>query len=89
MKIPDDYNVVGVQMPGDIKAAVRIDDSGYPTIYLNINLSQETQQRALRHELHHIENGDFFSHLTIQDVETGAIRAEVPHVLPRGSRGWI
>ena len=76
-------------MPGDIKAAVRIDPTGYPTIYLNINLSYETQQAALRHELHHIEAGDMFSHLTIRDVETGAIRAEIPNIMCRGRIAWI
>ena len=72
MKCPDDYNVVLMAFPGDILACVRIDNNGYPTAYINDYLSPEAKRKALRHELNHFKNGDFFNHVTIYDAEKKA-----------------
>ena len=72
MKCPDDYAVVMVNLPGDILAAVRINQDGYPTIYVNDCLSIAARREALRHELRHLKNGDFHNHLTIYDAEKQA-----------------
>ena len=76
MTLPDDYNVVFVPLPGDIYACVRVDINGYPTVYINVGLSQSARKKALAHELRHVEQGDFFNHDSIWDVEHKAIREE-------------
>ena len=74
MTCPDDYNVVLMQFTGDILSAVRLDNNGYPTIYINDALSAPAKQEALLHELSHFEHDDIYNHLTIYDVEKRAIR---------------
>lgn len=74
MTCPDDYNVILLQMPGDILAAVRTDADGYPTIYINDALSEPARRQALNHELSHIVHDDLTNHLTIYDAERRAVR---------------
>ena len=86
MTVPDDYNVVYVPFSGDIRAAVRVDCDGYPTIYINVNLSPEGRKQALNHELHHIAAGDFWNHVSIYDAEADAIRSETLNLYTRADR---
>ena len=87
MTTPDDYNVIMMPFPGDILAAVRVDASGYPTIYINDYLSTPSKQIALRHELAHILRGDLTNHLTIYDAEKGAVAsAQLPEIMMRSVR---
>lgn len=65
----DEYSVYLVKMPGTIKGAVRIDKDGYPSIYINDDLSPMAKRETLKHEIHHIENNDFFNDHTIEEVE--------------------
>ena len=76
MTTPDEYRVIYMPFPGDIYACVRVSPDGYPTIYINAYLSPEARKRALKHELHHLEAGDFYNHVSIYDAEANAIRAE-------------
>ena len=69
MRIFDDYNVILMPFSGDIRACVRIDGNGYPTVYINDYLCPSAKRKALLHELRHFERGDFFSHLTICEIE--------------------
>jgi len=69
MTAPDDYNVIMLPFPGPIRACVRINGDGYPTVYINDNLCPMAKREALRHELGHFARGDFYSHWTIYDVE--------------------
>lgn len=80
LQCPDDYCVRMVDFPGDVLAAVRVDDSGYYTIYINDRLSMQAKREALKHELTHIIQGDFDNHLTIYDIEA---RACADEKLPR------
>ena len=80
MKCPDDYAVVMIEMPGDILAVVRTDGDGYPTIYINDLLSVPAKRAALRHELRHLQNGDFDNHLTIYDAERQASARSAPGI---------
>ena len=86
MKCPDDYAVVMVNLPGDILAAVRINQDGYPTIYINDCLSLAARREALRHELRHLKNGDFHNHLTIYDAEKQASGESRISAMPRSFR---
>ena len=86
MTCPDDYNVVLLDLPGDVLAAVRVDYNGYPTIYVNSQLSEPARRQAVAHELAHIAGDDFSNHLTIYDAEKRAIRESQVNMLTRSER---
>jgi Zn-dependent peptidase ImmA (M78 family) len=65
----EDYHVYMVSFPGDIKAAVRLDKEGYPSIYINDQLSPQAKKRAFLHELRHIRRNDHYNSMTIQEIE--------------------
>lgn len=67
---PDEYTVHLMPFPGDIKAAVRVDVDGYPSIYINDYLSPQAKKKALEHELRHISRDDFYNDLSITEVES-------------------
>ena len=53
-----DVRVVLAQMPARIRSYVVLVD-GFYTIVLNDDLSPQAKHRACRHEMEHIQNGDF------------------------------
>ena len=65
----EDYHVYMMSFPGDIRAAVRLDAEGFPSIYINDKLSPEAKKRAFLHELRHIRNNDFYNNRPIEEVE--------------------
>ena len=69
MLTEDECRVYMVQFPGDIKAAVRLDKDGFPSIYINDALSPAARRRALEHEIRHIEHNDHFNDLPIEEIE--------------------
>jgi Zn-dependent peptidase ImmA (M78 family) len=68
----DEYRVYLMPFPGDIRAAVRLDDEGFPSIYINDKLSPEAKKRAFLHELKHIKRNDHYNERRIEDVEHDA-----------------
>ena len=54
---------------GGVNGMVLLDESGFYNIYLNARASWFQQRKALRHELNHIENDDFFNGKPIDEVE--------------------
>lgn len=58
-----------IEMPAVINAVTREDANGDYNIYVNINKSYETQQKALKHELKHIYGNDFYNDLPIAVIE--------------------
>lgn len=87
MTCPDDYAVVmRGDLPGDVLAIVRVDANGYPTVYINDDLSLPAKRMALRHELWHFANGDFDNHVTIYDAEKKACHAAKMELFPRAFR---
>lgn len=87
MTHPDDYNVIMWDgFPGDVLSAVRVDATGYPTVYINDDLSTPAKRMALRHELWHFEQGDMTNHVTIYDAEKRACHASRLEHLPRAFR---
>jgi Zn-dependent peptidase ImmA (M78 family) len=64
-----EYRVYLVPFPGDIKAAVRLDEEGFPSIYINENLSQNARKAAFLHELRHIRRNDHTNEKTINEIE--------------------
>lgn len=65
----DYYRVYMVHFPGDIRAAVRFDAEGYPSIYINDQLSPQAKKRAFLHELRHIKRNDHYNDLPITEIE--------------------
>ena len=64
-----EYRVYLVSFPGDIKAAVRLDEEGFPSIYINAALSPAARRAAFLHEIRHIWRGDHYGTRTIKEVE--------------------
>ena len=54
----NNIRVVLAQLPARIRSYVVLVD-GYYTIVLNDALSPQAKHRACRHEMEHIQNGDF------------------------------
>ena len=54
-----DYCVRLIDMPLDVCGLTAMDDDGFANVYLNARLSHERRQSTLRHELCHLQNGDF------------------------------
>lgn len=69
MVVDDEYRVYMMPFPGDIRAAVRVDAEGFPSIYINDALAPEAAKQAFLHELHHIERDDLYNDRPIRDVE--------------------
>ena len=64
-----DVNTLLVDLPGTIKAFVAKDTDDFYTIYLNSRLSHEQNVVSFIHEMEHIENDDFYSDLTSDQIE--------------------
>lgn len=65
----EDYKVYYVHFPGDVLAAVRVDETGFASIYINDQLSLEAQKKAFIHEMAHIERNDHYNNLSIREIE--------------------
>ena len=69
----DEYRVYMVQLPGDIKGAVRIDEDGFASIYINDCLSPQAKKDVFLHELRHLKNNDFYNNVNIVNAERRAL----------------
>lgn len=65
----DEYRVYLVKLPATIHGAVRLDQDGFPSIYINNDLSPKAKKTAFEHEMRHIINDDLYNSKTIQEVE--------------------
>lgn len=63
------YAVRLADLPLRVKGFVMRDEDDFNNIYINEHLGVIEQQKALLHELRHIEQGDFDSELGIPDIE--------------------
>ena len=54
---------------GAILGAVREDENGFASIYIEDQCSPQGRRRVFRHELKHIENDDFHNDKDITEVE--------------------
>lgn len=52
-----------------IKGAVREDENGFASIYINEQCAPEARKRALAHEIRHIINNDLSNDRPIREVE--------------------
>lgn len=73
--LPDvDYFVYYEKLPWSIHGMVSPNDDGTFSIILNSRISESMQRSAYRHEVHHIENDDFYNGIPIQIIEPRNIR---------------
>ena len=69
--IPErDYCVREVPLPYGVNGCVtpNEDDDGF-SIYINSRLSEDQKRKALKHEIDHITNDDFFNGKPIEEIE--------------------
>ena len=65
-----DYYIRVVPFPSwSVGGMVMPNDDGTFSVYLNARLSLERQRQALKHELEHISNGDFYNDRPIESIE--------------------
>ena len=62
-----------IPLPSAVRAFTVTDEAGDYNIYINSLLSFEQQQKSLRHEAVHIENGDFYKEMTAVEIERSYI----------------
>ena len=67
----DEIYVYIVPLPDKVHEAVTPCIDGY-TIYLNLKDDEIRQEKALRHAMKHIENGDFERTDDVQEIESEA-----------------
>lgn len=67
-----DVNVSVIDLPCRIRGFVRKNQDDTFTIVLNSRLSQENLLQTYKHELSHIQNGDFDNNVTANIVERRA-----------------
>lgn len=63
------YYIRLVDLPYSINAMTILDSDDFYSIYVNSRLNEEQQKIAIRHELHHIVRGDFYSDRPLEDIE--------------------
>ena len=65
----DDYRVYLVKLPATVRGAVRIDNDGFASIYINEQLSPQAKKAAFLHEMRHLQNDDMYNDKSIYEVE--------------------
>ena len=65
----DEYRVYLVKLPATIHGAVRLDQDGFPSIYINDDLSPKAKKDAFVHEMRHIMEDDMYNDRPIEEVE--------------------
>ena len=68
-----DFYVRFVPFPLTVKGVTVVNDDGTFDIYINSNLDEIQQEKALNHELKHIKKDHFYSVKDIKVVEKEAI----------------
>lgn len=67
--IDGEYTVRMINLPGDIKGAVRLSEDGHANIYINDQLSPQARRDAFDHEQRHIDRNDFSNGADIREIE--------------------
>ena len=65
----DGYRVYLVDLPCDVRGAVRLDEDGFASIYINSRLSDKIKKAVFRHEIRHIRRNDHTNARNIREVE--------------------
>ena len=67
-----DVRTVLQDLPVEIKGFTIVDENDYSTIVLNSRYNRETNLETYRHELAHIEGGDFYRPESADEIEDWA-----------------
>lgn len=65
----DNYRVYLVKLPATVHGAIRIDNEGFASIYINEQLSPQAKKAAFLHEIRHLQNDDMYNDKSIYEVE--------------------
>ncbi len=65
----EDVFVRFIRLPSTVYGVTVRDENGDYNVYINENLSAPARDRALKHEMKHIERGDFYSEIGIERLE--------------------
>lgn len=65
----EEYRVYMINLPGSIRGAVRLDEDGFASVYINDQLSPKAKKAALRHEVRHIRQNDHENRRSIMEIE--------------------
>lgn len=66
----NEYCIRFIPLPFTTKGMTVVDSEGFFNIYINSNLSMETQQEAIKHELLHMRRSDFDIEKSLFEAET-------------------
>ena len=67
----DNYNTIYLNLPNKIRGfAIYNTCEDFYTIVLNSRLSYAQNVKTFWHELKHIKNNDFYSNLTVNELES-------------------
>lgn len=66
----EEYAVRYVELPYKVEGMTVCDEDGFYNIYINSLLPPEVQSEALKHEMTHIEENDFYNDKTIEECES-------------------
>ena len=58
-----------IDLPSTVRGVTVRDEDGNYNIYINSSLSEDARQKAIEHELKHVERGDFDSFSDISELE--------------------
>lgn len=64
----DNTRVICIDLPVSCKAFTIAND-GFYNIYLNSRHTYEQNKKSLKHELKHINNGDFDKNVNVDEIE--------------------
>lgn len=65
-----------VDMPSRIGATVVPNEDGTYTVYINSRLSAEKQRESYMHELIHINGGDIYKNMSVNEIELAARKGD-------------
>lgn len=64
-----DYYVQYIKLPYKVKGVTIPNDDGTFNIFINSIIPPDEQEKAYLHELHHIENDDFYNEIPASIIE--------------------
>lgn len=64
-----DIHIRYIKLPIRIYAVTVPDEYGDYNIYVNDSLCFNQQEKAIKHEIEHIENGDFEKYIPVAEIE--------------------
>jgi hypothetical protein len=64
-----EYYIRYIDLPCRVKGVTVMDEEGFFNVYINAKLSYKCQWQTIKHELTHIQRGDFFKADKLERIE--------------------